>query len=388
MDKVILGIIGYGNMGSDHAKRITNGDIPRMKLGAICDIDKAKLEKAKAVLGEDVAYFENYKDMLASGKINAVLVATPHYLHPEMVIDSFKADMNVICEKPAGVNTKQVNEMNEAAKKYGKVFSMMYNQRTNPLYVKARELIQQGELGDLRRMVWIITNWFRTQAYYDSGTWRSTWSGEGGGALINQNPHQLDLWQWLCGMPKTIRSTCYYGKWHDIEVEDDVTVFAEYENGMTATYITSTGEAPGTNRLEITGTKGKIVIEGDSMKFWQNRVDDVTYCKTAKGGFGTPELWEIQVPVKKPAYLQHNGILKNFTDAVLDGAELIAPGEEGVLGLNISNAIHMSSWTGETVTLPVDPDKFYALLQEKIANSKVVKKEAKAVESVDMSSTF
>ena len=359
-----------------------------MELGAICDIDDDKLKKAKEKYGDKVAYFKDYKEMLKSGKINAVLVATPHYFHPQMVIDSFAADMNVICEKPAGVYTKQVAEMNKAADKYGKVFSMMYNQRTNPLYAKARDLIQSGELGDLKRMIWIITNWFRTQAYYDSGTWRSTWSGEGGGTLINQNPHQLDLWQWICGMPKTIRSTCYYGKWHDIEVEDDVTVFAEYENGMTATYITSTGEAPGTNRLEITGTKGKIVIEDDKMKFYRNRVDDVTFCRTHPTSFGTPEVWEVNVPTSKPQYYQHNGILKNFTDAVLDGAELIAPGKEGILGLTISNAIHLSSWTGESVTLPIDEDKFYDMLQEKIKNSKVVKKEAKTGGDVDMSSSF
>lgn len=387
MDKVIVGIIGYGNMGSAHANRIFKGDIDRMELGAICDIDPAKIEKAKKAYGDSVLYFADYKEMLKCGKINAVIVATPHYFHPQMVIDSFEADMNVICEKPAGVYTKQVLAMNAAAEKHGKVFSMMYNQRTNPLYAKARDLIQKGELGDLKRMVWIITNWFRTQSYYDSGTWRSTWEGEGGGVLINQNPHQLDLWQWICGVPSKIHSHCYYGKWHDIEVEDDVTVFAEYDNGMTATFITSTGEAPGTNRLEISGTKGKIVIENDTLKFWQNKMDDVKFIKEVPEAFGTPELWEIKVPVGKAPENQHNGILKNFTEAVLDGKALLAPGIEGINGLNISNAIHMSSWTGETVSLPVDPDKFYALLQDKIANSTVVKKEAKATK-VDMDSSF
>ena len=389
MDKVILGIIGYGNMGSDHAKRISHGDIPRMEIGAICDIDPEKLEKAKSELGDSISYFADYKEMLSSGKINAVLVATPHYFHPQMVIDSFKSDMNVICEKPAGVYTNQVKEMNDAALKYGKVFSMMYNQRTNPVYAKARELVKSGELGDLKRMVWIITNWYRTQCYYDSGTWRSTWAGEGGGTLINQNPHQLDLWQWICGMPSKIRSVASFGKWHDIEVEDDVTVFAEYDNGMTATYITSTGEAPGTNRLEISGSKGKIVIENNTLQYWRNRQDDVEFCRTADTAFGTPEVWKVEVPISKPAFIQHNGILKNFTDAVLDGAELLAPGIEGINGLTISNAIHMSAWKGgEPVSLPVDGDEFYNMLQDKIKNSTVVKKEAKKTGAVDMSSTF
>ena len=387
MDKVIMGIIGYGNMGSDHAARIFRGDIPRMELGAICDNDPEKLEDAKKALGDKVAYFSDYKEMLNSGKINAVLVAVPHYFHPQMVIDSFDAGLNVISEKPAGVYTKQVLEMNAAAEKSGKVFSMMYNERTIPTYAKARELIKKGVLGDLQRMVWIVTKWFRTQGYYDSGTWRSTWKGEGGGVLINQSPHQLDLWQWICGMPSKIYSQCYYGKWHNIEVEDDVTILAEYDNGMTATFITTTGEAPGSDRLEIAGTKGKIVIENGTLKLYQNQTDSQEFINDADRAFGAPELWEIKVPVADRLPNEHNGILKNFTEAVLDGKELIAPGIEGINGLNISNAAHMSSWTGMPVAVPVDPDKYYEMLQEKIKNSKVVKKEAKKVK-VDLSSSF
>lgn len=390
MDKVIIGIIGYGNMGAEHAQHISRGDVARMELGAICDNDEEKLKRAKEKLGDSVKYYSDYKEMLKDENINSVLVATPHYFHPQMVIDSFAAGKHTICEKPAGVYTKQVREMNEAALKSDRVFSMMYNQRTNPMYKKVREIIKEGKLGQLKRMHWIITDWFRTQTYYDSGTWRSTWVGEGGGALINQNPHQLDLWQWICGMPSKISAHCYYGKWHDIEVEDDVTIFAEYDNGMTATYVTTTGDSPGTNRLEITGTLGKIVIEDNTMKYWQNQTSDLDIIKNTVTSFGRPETWKVEVPIggRDPGQ-EHNNILRNFTAAVLDGAELIAPGIEGINGLNISNAAHMSSWLGgEMVSLPVDEDKFYEMLQDKIKNSTVVKKEVKTSVVTDMSGTF
>lgn len=387
MESVKIGIIGFGNMGSDHARRIMKHDIENMELKAICDIDPDRLALAREKYGEELSYFEDYKSMLTCG-IDSVLIATPHYFHPEMAIAAFEKGLNVICEKPAGVYTKQVREMNEAAEKSGKVFSMMYNQRTNPCYIKLRELIQSGELGELKRMVWIITTWFRTQAYYDSGTWRSTWAGEGGGTLINQNPHQLDLWQWLCGMPSRIRSVCYYGKYHDIEVEDDVTVFAEYDNGMSATYITSTGEYPGTNRLEIAGTKGKVIVENDQFVFYRNQQPDVDFIKTTEQTWGGPEVWEIKVPIAKQPESQHNGILQNFANAVLKGEKLIAPGCEGIKGLTISNAIHLSSWTDDWVELPVDEDKFYDMLQDKIKHSTVVKKQAKKKTAESMEGSF
>ena len=154
-------------------------------------------------------------------------------------------------EKPAGVYTRQVKEMNEVAKKSGKVFGIMYNQRTNPIYQKLRDLVKSGELGDIKRIIWIITDWYRSQSYYDSGGWRATWAGEGGGVLINQCPHNLDLWQWICGMPARIRAFCSYGKYHDIEFEDDVTAYMEYENGATGVFITTTGEAPGPTVLRF-----------------------------------------------------------------------------------------------------------------------------------------
>ncbi len=372
MEKVRLGVIGYGNMGTTHSKNVFEGKVPKMELTAICDIAEGRIAAAKEAY-PDIPVFENATDLYKSGLCDLVIIAVPHYDHPSLAIEAFNAGLNVITEKPAGVYTKQVLEMNEAAKKSGKLFGIMYNQRTNPMYQKIREMIQKGELGAIKRISWIITDWYRPQSYHDSGSWRSTWKTEGGGALINQNPHQLDLWQWMFGMPDRIKSFVSFGKYYDIEVEDDVTAYFEYDNGTTGTYITSTGESPGTNRLEIACDMGRIVVEKGQMIFNRNTISEREFNKTFTGIFGNPECWNCEIPVSGSGE-QHVGIFKDVTKALLTGSELLAPGVEGVNGLTISNAIHYSAWTGETVDVKNFPhDEFYDILNEKIKNSKVVK---------------
>ncbi|MEE1047959.1 MAG: Gfo/Idh/MocA family oxidoreductase, partial [Clostridia bacterium] len=273
MDKVRLGIIGYGNMGTTHSRNIMDGQVKNMVLTAICDISEERRESAKK-LYPDVEVFENAEEMYKSGLCDAVLIAVPHYSHSKLAIKAFEYNLNVLTEKPAGVYTKQVKEMDAAALKSDKVYGIMYNQRTNPVYQKIREMVQKGELGHIKRITWIITDWYRPQAYHDSSTWRSTWKDEGGGALINQNPHQLDLWQWMFGMPDRIFAKVSFGKYYDIEVEDDVMAFFEYDNGTTGEYITSTGEAPGTNRLEIACDMGKLVVENNRLVFHRNVISE------------------------------------------------------------------------------------------------------------------
>jgi predicted dehydrogenase len=373
MEKVRIGIIGLGNMGTGHAKYLVKNEVKGAELTAICEFRADRLEWAKENLSQDIQLFDNLDAFLNSGVIDSVLIATPHYDHPEVAIKAFKAGLHVLCEKPAGVYTKQVRQMNEAAKESGKVFSMMYNQRTNPLYKKLKDLVESGELGEIRRTNWIITNWYRSQSYYDSGGWRATWAGEGGGVLINQDPHQLDLWQWTIDMmPKRVRAFCYFGKHRNIEVEDDVTAFVEYENGATGLFVTTTGEAPGTNRFEISGDRGKIVIEDGKLTFWRLRVSEREFNETFKGGFGQPECWKIDIPIEGKE-TSHMGITQNFVDAILHGTPLVAPGEEGIKGLMLSNAMLLSTWTDNWVDLPIDEELFEQHLQDKIKNSTVNK---------------
>ena len=372
MEKIKFGIIGFGNMGHTHAKNVAEGKIPQMELSAICDISEAKLKEAKE-LYPDVSVFENATDLYKSGICDAVIIAVPHYDHPSLVKEAFEYSLNVITEKPAGVYTAQVLEMNEAAKKSDKLFGIMYNQRTNPMYQKIRNMIKSGELGHIKRISWTVTTWYRPQAYHDSGSWRSTWKDEGGGALINQNPHQLDLWQWMFGMPDKITSFVSYGKYYDIEVEDDVTAFFEYENGTTGTYITSTGETPGTNRLEIACDMGRIIVENEKMIFERNVISEREHNEKNTEPFAQPECWKCEIPVSGIGE-QHVGILKDFANALINKTPLLAPGEEGIDGLTISNAIHYSSWTNKTVDIKNFPhEDFYNILKDKIKNSTMVK---------------
>lgn len=377
MENIRLGVIGYGNMGTTHCKNAANGLTPNLVLTAICDISEARRNVAKENHG-DVAIFDNYKDLLKSGLCDLVIVATPHYDHPKMVADAFAEGLHVICEKPAGVYTKQVLEMNEAAEKSGKVFSMMYNQRTNPVYQKVREMVQKGELGHIKRISWIITDWYRPQAYHDSSAWRSSWEQEGGGTLINQNPHQLDLWQWMFGMPDQITAFASFGKYYDIEVEDDVTAFFQYNNGTTGTYITSTGEAPGTNRLEIACDMGRVIVENNKITFTKNEISEREFNKTNDKPFGKIANETFEVPVEG-TFENHPGIFRSVVNHILTGSELLAPGYEDINGLTISNAMHYSAWTGKTVDVNNFPhDEFYSILQDKIQNSTRAKKTGEA----------
>lgn len=274
------------------------------------------------------------------------------------------ADPAAWIEKPAGVYTKQVLEMNDCAKEHDVVFGIMMNQRTNCIYRKMREIVQSGELGAIRRTNWIITNWYRSQAYYDSGDWRATWRREGGGVLLNQCPHNLDLWQWICGMPKTVRAHLHFGKWHDIEVEDDVTAYVEYENGATGVFITTTGDAPGTNRFEISMEKGKLIAEGDTLTMWKSEISEPEFSATNQQQFGYMSFKQsvVETDGENP---RHVGVLNAFASAILHGTKLVAEGIEGINGLTISNAMHLSAWLDKTVSIDeFDHELYYEELMK------------------------
>lgn len=368
--KIKLGIIGIGNMGSGHAHNIVRGECPEFELVAVADIKPQRIEWAKKELPAEINCFETAEAMLDSGLIEACMICVPHYDHPKYAIECMKRGIHVMVEKPAGVYTKQVREMCEEAEKHPDVvFGMMFNQRTNCIYRKMRELVQSGKYGEIRRTNWIITNWYRPQAYYDSGDWRATWSGEGGGVLLNQCPHQLDLWQWICGMPVKVESHLKYGKWHDIEVEDDVTTYVEYANGATGIFITSTGDAHGTNRFEIQLDKAKIVAEDDKLSLLEYDMTEQEFSKTNTNPFATVNAHSVEVETdgQNP---QHIGVVNAWGGAILRGEPLIAGGEEGINGLTLSNAMHLSSWLNKEIELPFDEELYYQELMKHVATSK------------------
>ena len=364
MDKVRVGVIGFGNMGGAHTKAIASGEIEGLELSCICDNDAAKRTLA-AQLYPGVPVFASHNEFLTSGLVDAVIVATPHCFHSSIAAEAMRTGLHVLSEKPADVSASRARAAVTAAKETGKVYAIMFNQRTNPLFRRAKEIVASGALGERKRAVWIITNWYRTQAYYDSGAWRATWGGEGGGVLLNQAPHNLDILQWIFGMPRRVRAFCNIAKYHNIEVEDDATIYAEYENGATATFITTTGECPGTNRLEFSGDLGKLVLEDGKLKWWRLSEHERDFCFTSKDGMAKPEMiYEEIIPTEPET--AHRGILQNFADAILHDAPLIAPGEEGIRELTLSNAAYLSSWTDTWTELPLDELLYEQLLQEKI----------------------
>ena len=363
-NKIRIGIIGVGNIGTAHANAVYGGKVNRAELSAVCDIDKKRLDCCK---GEfcGVKCYSDYREMLKNEEIDGVILSVPHPLHAEIGRNVLESGKHLLLEKPIDITVSAANELINTAKKSGKVFSIMFNQRTNELYKKAHEIVQSGQLGELKRTVWIVTNWYRTQYYYDSCDWRATWSGEGGGVLLNQAPHNLDLWQWICGMPDSVTAFCDTAKYHRIEVEDDATIITRYKNGAVGTFITSTGEFPGTNRLEISGDLGKIVIENGVLKHWRLKESERRFCFDCKECFAEAE-YEYSEFTDNSNVQSHISIIENYANAILNGERLISPGEDGINELIISNAAYLSEWQGNReIPLPLDSSEFDELLSRK-----------------------
>lgn len=376
MEKVRMGIIGIGAQGGAYAGFLAEGKVAHMTIGAICDIDPAK----KAMCAEkypDIPFYDNYIEMLESGHVDAVVTCVPHYLHPEMGIEALKRDIHALVEKPAGVYTKQVQELNDyAATKPELTFGIVFNQRSNPLYQKVKEIIDNGEIGDIRRTNWLITTWWRPQGYYEQSEWRATWDGEGGGVLVNQAPHQLDLLQWICGMPKKVYSNVKYGYQRDIAVEDDVTAILDYGNGATGVFVTCTHDVVGTDRFEILGDKGKIVVD-DSKKVTIKRLlkaesemsKTMSWADVTKifMGQGLSQIYEEEVLEFESVWgAQHIAVLENFAANIVNNTPLLAPGSDGIHGVRLANAIHLSSWLGKEIEIPFDEQLYAAELNKKI----------------------
>ena len=384
MDKVRIGIIGMGNMGRFHANDLLDGKVPRGELAAVGSTSPHKLEEYKE---KGVQIFGSGEEMIASGAIDALLIATPHYQHTSLGVAALEAGLHIMVEKPISAHKADAERLiAAAAARPDQVFGAMFQLRVEPRYQKIRELVQGGELGDLVRVLWIMTDWFRSEAYFQSGGWRATWKGEGGGVLLNQCLHQLDAMQWITGMPSKVRSHVGIGRWHDIEVEDDVTCYMEFANGASGAFITSSGETPGSNRFEIAGTKGRLILENDTLTLTRNEVPSDEWCKTSKIGFQKPETTVEEIPIPG-ADAAHATLMTNFVNAILDGETLIAPGVEGLGSVELANVMVYSGLLNESVDLPMDGAAWEAKLNELIANSTHEKKVVE-VSSEDFAASF
>ena len=382
MQNVRLGIIGLGNIGQHHHAYLTAGKVAGASLVAVSDAVPAKLEKYKLL-----KTFVEGEELIRSGLVDAVIIATPHYQHTTLGIAALQAGVHAMVEKPISAHKADAERLISAHQQNPKViFAGMFQLRAEPRYLKLRKLIQDGELGQIVRMSWIMTDWYRTEAYYASGGWRATWKGEGGGVLLNQCLHNLDILQWLLGMPSRVRGFCQLGRFHQIEVEDNVSAYFDYPNGGTGMFVSSTGEAPGTNRFEIAGTRGKVVLERDKLSFTRNETDMLQFSQTSKIGFAKPEVWQVEIPFEN-ATNPHAILVQNFVDAIREGQALIAPGEEGIHSVELANVMLYSSLLGQTVELPMDSAAYEKKLNQLIKESKHEKK-VMEVASEDFTKSF
>lgn len=379
-----IGIVGLGNIGKFHADYLLAGKVSRATLTAVCSTSPQKLEGYKA---RGVQVFGDVGQLIQSRAIDALLVATPHPQHPAQGEAALKAGLHVMVEKPIASHKADAERLIAAAARHPRqVFGAMFQLRTEPRYTRIQKLIQSGELGEIVRVNWIITDWYRTDAYYASGGWRATWKGEGGGVLLNQCLHQLDTLQWLVGMPARVRGFCQIGRYHPIEVEDSVTVYLEWKNGATGVFLSSTGEAPGTNRFEIVGTRGKVVLENNRLQFTRNEADMIEFSRNARTGFAKPEVWNVEIPIEN-ANAPHAILMQNFVDAILDGVPLLVPGADGLHSVELANVMLYSSLLGQTVELPMNGAAFEQKLGQLIAESKFEKK-VQTVSDEDFTKSF
>ncbi len=385
MKHVRIGVIGIGNMGTSHATRLHQGEVKRCELTAVCDTNPAKM----AGFEGKVKTFESSEELIRSGEVDAVIIATPHYSHTTIGIDALENGLHVLVEKPISVHKADCERLIAAHANTKQVFSAMFQMRTYPLYKKVKQLIDSGELGAIHRINWIITAWFRSEMYYASGGWRATWKGEGGGVLLNQCPHNLDLFQWYFGMPSRVHGFCRFGHFHNIEVEDDVTAYLEYEDGKTAILVATTGETPGTNRLEIAAERGRLVVEDDRISFLRNETPTTEFSQTTQSAFGRPGVWKVEIPTAPQRGAPHMTIVANFVEAILDGAPLIAPAEDGIHSVELANAILHATFTGKPAEMPLDAAAYEKALMKRIEGSTFQKKEpAQDVAPSDFSKSF
>ncbi|NLS78222.1 MAG: Gfo/Idh/MocA family oxidoreductase [Chloroflexi bacterium] len=363
MDIVRFGIIGVGGMGSGHARNMPK--IEEVRLTAVADIDPTALKTATDAF--DVPGFPNATELINSGLVDAVIVATPHYFHPPIAIEAMKAGLHVISEKPMGVQVSEAQKMIDTANKTGQTLAVMFNQRSTPHIQAARKLVEQGRLGELYRTL-LVEGWYRSQAYYDSATWRATWKGEGGGVIMNQAPHWLDLFTWLGGLPSRVLGRTMTRQ-HRIEVEDEVSALLEYKNGATGYLHESVNEAPTSSRIELCGEYGKLVVEKDRIRFWEVPQGVRAYSDSSDQMWGSPEAREVEVEVEQRES-GHAAIVRNVARHIMYGEPLLTPGHDCINGLQLADAIMLSADRGNRwVDVPVSTRAFNAFIARKQAES-------------------
>lgn len=366
MEKVRMAIIGVGAMGKKYAMYIFQNQIRNMELTALVCRNEAARDWAEAQFGDTVKIFESSQELYNHTEYyDGVLIVTPHKEHPRLAKEAFSKGIHVFVDKPAGVYTKEVRELNEIANKVGKAYAIMFHKRSLPIYKYIKELIEVGGLGKINRVTWTTTNLFRSVKYHQSSPWRSSWKGEGGGLLMNQAQHPLDLWQWFFGMPKTMLGLIDFGKYNDFAVDDNGTLIMEYEDGMRGIFISSTGEGVGEERIEIVGNGGRLVLENEIIKYWKYEISMEEIAELGEEtGVKVPYVYEERkFDYSGNPYIE---MLGNFSDHILYKHPLIAKGDDGIHALELANAAYLSAWEDEKISFPIQDDVYFEVLKIKI----------------------
>ena len=377
---VRLGIIGVGNIGLQHANNILSGVIQGGIITAVSARGSCSLAEQF-----NIPQYSNYKELIDKQVCDAVIVATPTCSHLEIGCYALSRGLHVLMEKPIGLSVAEGEAM-LALVQPKQVFGLMLNQRADPVFVAMKKKMDENLLGALQRINWTMTNWFRPEIYFQTSNWRATWAGEGGGLLVNQCIHNFDILQWICGMPRSIQGFCGFGKYHNIEVEDEATAFFEYENGATGSFMGSTGEAPGVNRFDIIGDRGMLSYDGEKLLHFENRPSTSQFSQTTSEMFGQPDVYITDLSVSSSVN-QHAIIVQNFINAISLNEGLIAPAEEGLKALAIANAILLSAWDGEQIQMPLDSARFHKALNEHRDKSRL-RTASEADINIDMGASF
>ncbi len=375
-----VGVVGLGNIARQHIENMLSGQAGACRLAATCSRNPSEYAD-----GLDIPHFTQLQALIDSATCDAVLVATPTFNHLEAGSAVLDAGLHLMMEKPLGLSIAEGEQL-LARQGQDQVFALMLNQRTDPLFLAMREQIAGGVLGQITRTHWTMTNWFRPEVYFQVRDWRATWRGEGGGLLVNQCIHNLDIFQWLCGMPASVRGFCRFGRYHDIEVEDEATAYFDYEGGASGVFIGSTGEAPGVNRLDIVGDRGQLSFDGERLLLTINEPATSEYNRSTRDMFGMPDSSTTDITPDRSVN-QHGAVLANFAAAVLEGEPLIAPAADGLDSLALANAMLLSTWESREVHLPLDSAVYQRALAQRLEGSSLREK-ADIEANIDMGASY
>jgi len=348
MNPVRFGIVGVtGVIGGTHIRAIRQTE--GAELAAVTDLNLAAAQRVASEARCEL--LKNFDWLIKRADIDVVCLCTPHALHAEQAIAALKSRKHVLTEKPMAVTVADADKMIAASEKYDRKLGVVFQYRFRPSVLAARALLQRGQLGQLYRVT-VVHAAFKTQYFYDAAAWRGTWKGGGGGVLINQAPHYLDLLAYLVGMPTRVAA------WnrtltHRIEVEDTASALMEFPGGAQGFAHFNTVQAPGESRIEIVGDRGTLRIEDNDVRLFQPEIPLRQFAQTDRSHiYAYPRTAEVRVPLAS-SEATHATVLQDFIDAVRHNRPPACDGQEGRKSLEIGNAMLLSSFSGKPVELPV-----------------------------------